>query len=51
MRELSEYQEMIVKAQKLEQEFGNVNSNLSPEQLQRFTDIQSKIIEAAQSMN
>ena len=51
MSALSEYQEMIVKAQELEKEFGNVNSNLSPEQLQRFTEIQSKIIEAAQSMN
>ena len=51
MGAVSGYQEMIVKAQELEKEFGNVNSNLSPEQLQRFTEIQSTIIEAAQSMN
>ena len=39
------------KAQELEKELENVNSNLSPEQIQRFTEIQSKFIEAAQSMN
>lgn len=42
---------VIGKAQELEKEFGNANSKLSPEQLQRFTDIQSKIIKAGQSMN
>ena len=51
MSALSEYQEMMKKAQELEKELENVNSNLSPEQMQRFTEIQSKFIEAAQSMN
>ena len=51
MSALSEYQEMMKKAQELEKELENVNSNLSPEQIQRFTEIQSKIIKAGQSMN
>lgn len=51
MSALSDYQRMLKKAQELEKKLGNANSDLSPEQLQRFTEIQSKFIEAAQSMN